>query len=397
MNFGEGFIAKIKTLYHRAESTVMNGGVTVGYFPLQRAARQGDPISPTLFVLALEPLLAVIRENIKGIPTPKGKFKLSAYADDVTVGLGDLDDVDDVIRILNQFGKFSGLKINLEKCEILSLNGKELVNQNLKETSYIKITGVVFGDIKNIRNIEKLNFEPVIQAIKNKLNLWKMRVLSLIGKVTVVKAHALSQLQFIASSIDTPMWVIEELAEFIARFVWNGKGKITKAKATKAWKEGGLTIPKIEDLCKAASVKMILRAKEMDGAALWASNLIYELKRAGGAAALHPQTNVLDLKKKGIPNYVLKQIGHWQTLQKKIYPDWCKEITEFSPICFNKKIIAPPVARRWVKVVLDMPVLLQAGLNTVGHWFDSQAKPLKWEKTKEIGLCLFRVVLTELG
>ena len=71
MNFGESFIAMIRTLYNRAESTVMNGGVTVGYFPLQRAARQGDPISPTLFVLALEPLLAVIRERTHGIPPQK--------------------------------------------------------------------------------------------------------------------------------------------------------------------------------------------------------------------------------------------------------------------------------------------------------------------------------------
>ena len=308
MNFGEGFIAMIKSLYYRAESTVMNGGVTVGYFPLQRAARQGDPISPTLFVLALEPLLSVLREQIKGIPTPKGKFKVSAYADDVTVGLGDLDEVEEVIKILTKFGKFSGLQINIEKCEILSINGKSTQNKAVKETSFIKITGVIFGDLKNIRNIEKLNFEPAIQAIRNKLNLWKMRVLSLIGKVTVVKAHALSQLQFLASSIDTPMWVIEEVTEIITRFIWNGKGKIKKEKASKAWKEGGISIPMIGDLCKAASIKMTLRAKMVEDSMLWASNLMYELRRVGGTAALHPQTDILDLKKKGIPRYALRKL-----------------------------------------------------------------------------------------
>ena len=79
-----------------------------------------------------------------------------------------------------------------------------------------------------------MNFEPVIQAIRSKLNLWKMRALSLIGKVTVVKAHALSQLQFIASSVRTPKWVITEIADLISRFVWNGKGRIKKQKASKA-------------------------------------------------------------------------------------------------------------------------------------------------------------------
>ena len=171
----------IKTLYKRAESTVMNGGETTGYFPLERAARQGDPISPTLFVLALEPLLQVLKEEVKGIQTPKGRFKVSAYADDVTVGLGDVDDVNAIIKILNKFGKFSGLKINLEKCEILSLNGKTTQNTEIKQTSYIKITGIVFGEKKNMCNIEKKNFEPALCAIRNKLNLWKMRALTLIG------------------------------------------------------------------------------------------------------------------------------------------------------------------------------------------------------------------------
>ena len=100
----------IKTLYKGAESTVMNGGVASGYFNLERAARQGDPISPTLFVLALEPLLARLKKCIAGIPTPKGNFIVSSYADDVTVGLGELDDVNVVIDLLDKFGKFSGLK-----------------------------------------------------------------------------------------------------------------------------------------------------------------------------------------------------------------------------------------------------------------------------------------------
>ena len=120
--------------------------------------------------------------------------------------------------------------------------------------------------------------------------------------------------------------------------------------------------------------------------ALWASNLLYELRKVGGIAALHPQTDVLELKKKGVPSYALNQIRNWQALQKKINPDWCKEITEFSPICFNKNITAPPIARRRVKVKLDMPVLLKAGLNSVGHWFDSNAHKQKWEVVKRKGL-----------
>ena len=386
MNFGETFISMIKTLYNRAESTVMNNGVTVGYFPLQRAARQGDPISPTLFVLALEPLLAVLKENVRGIPTPKGFFKVSAYADDVTVGLGELDDVNDIIRILNKFGKFSGLKINVEKCEILCLNGKAKHNETIQETTQIKITGIFFGDKKNRCKIEKMNFEPAIQTIRNKLNLWKMRALTLIGKVTVVKAHALSQIQFLASSLKTPNWVIKEIADMITNFIWNGRGKITKAKASKAWKEGGITIPLLNNLCKAASVKNTLRAKMIGEEALWASNLLFELEKAGGVAALHPQTDVKSLKKKGLPPYVLTQIEDWQALQKAIWPGFGKEITIYSPICFNKLLTAPSKLKSRAKAKLDLPFLLREGLHSVGQWFDPQADMIKWEEVRRKGI-----------
>ena len=386
MNIGETFIGMVKTLYCRAESTVMNNGVATGYFPLERAARQGDPISPTLFILALEPLLRVLKEEIKGIPTPKGVFKLSAYADDVTVGLGELDDVDNVIKLLSKFGRFSGLKINIDKCEIMSLNGKITANKDIKETSCIKITGVYFGNSKNIRDIEKLNFDPVIQSIRSKLNLWKMRSLTLIGKITVIKAHALSQLQFLASSVRTPDWAIEETAELIYRFVWNGKSRMNKLKASKEWKAGGINLPRIVHLCKAARVKMTLRACEMEEVFLWAANFVHEIRKVGGTSVLHPQTNLFELKKRHLPMFVLQQIEDWHFLQKILDPKWSKEITIHSPVCFNNAIKAPGPVRSKKPKVLETPLLWKSGATTVGHWFDSRAERVKWQTAKDKGL-----------
>ena len=54
--FGKNFILWVKILLRDQESCVINGGTTTKYFSLGRGARQGDPISAILFILALETL-----------------------------------------------------------------------------------------------------------------------------------------------------------------------------------------------------------------------------------------------------------------------------------------------------------------------------------------------------
>ena len=67
--FGQKFISRIKIILKNYESRVINGGTSAKYFKLSRGAYQGDPISADLFILALEILFLLIKENprIKGL------------------------------------------------------------------------------------------------------------------------------------------------------------------------------------------------------------------------------------------------------------------------------------------------------------------------------------------
>lgn len=85
-NFGHEF--KISTFYTNIQSCVINNGRSSEYLNLTSGFIQGDPLSPSLFILAVETLAIAIRENakIKGIVIDKQETKLLQYADDTYGG-----------------------------------------------------------------------------------------------------------------------------------------------------------------------------------------------------------------------------------------------------------------------------------------------------------------------
>ena len=101
----------------------MNNGFMTGPFLLGRGVRQGDPLSPYLFILALETLAIKIRQdcNVQGLKIGEEMIKLSLFADDMTSVLKDKTSYTNLFRILNSFGECSGLKVNDEKTEIMPL------------------------------------------------------------------------------------------------------------------------------------------------------------------------------------------------------------------------------------------------------------------------------------
>lgn len=86
-NFGDSIKDWVKTFYSGIKSCVIQNGIASDYFYPQRGCRQGDPISPYLFLLCAEVLGILIRKikDIKGIIIEGEEYKLSQYADDTTL------------------------------------------------------------------------------------------------------------------------------------------------------------------------------------------------------------------------------------------------------------------------------------------------------------------------
>ena len=120
--FGTSLINWVKTLYSHTESCILNNGWASNFFEIQRGVRQGCPLSPYLFILSAEVLATAIRNNtkVKGISVNNEEIKISQYADDTTLILdGSRESLLAALKMLDDFSKVSGLRLNDKKTEAL--------------------------------------------------------------------------------------------------------------------------------------------------------------------------------------------------------------------------------------------------------------------------------------
>ena len=95
----------------------MNNGYSSEWFTLSRGVRQGCPLSVYLFLICVEIMGCMVRENkdISGLVINNNEHKLKQFADDCICTLKSEFSVHNLITMINLFSNVSGLKLNLEK------------------------------------------------------------------------------------------------------------------------------------------------------------------------------------------------------------------------------------------------------------------------------------------
>ena len=122
--FGQTFLKRGKLLYNEPQAAVQTNDIISSYFKLGHGTRQGSPLSPLLFYLALEPLAAAIRKdpNIPRVPIAGTTHKRMLYADDILIFITDPGkSIPALLKIIRSFSRFSGYRVNWTKSEALPL------------------------------------------------------------------------------------------------------------------------------------------------------------------------------------------------------------------------------------------------------------------------------------
>ncbi|KAJ0952311.1 hypothetical protein HanPSC8_Chr02g0070801 [Helianthus annuus] len=118
------------------------------------------------------------------------------------------------------------------------------------------------------------NWDPAIEVFKNRLSAWKVKVLSIGGRVVLIKSVLESLPVYYFSLYKAPVTVVNKLEALIKRFLWGGTDEVHKvhwvawSKVTKSKQKGGLGLNKLEDNNNALLLKWLWRY-QVERGALW--------------------------------------------------------------------------------------------------------------------------------
>ena len=274
-NFGEQFKRWISVFYKNTKSCVTVNGHLSSWFKLERGCRQGDPLSPYIFILCVEILAHLIRKNseIKGIKIHGREYLVSQYADDTSLILEATEkSLKNALNIITYYSKFSGLSMNHDKTRVIWLGPmKGSAIQICQEfdlnwdQDHFTVLGVKFST--NLHEVIDLNFTTKIRQIKDLLLQWSKRNLTPFGKITVIKTLAMTKINHLLIALPSPpLNMLKDLQSMFFKFIWGGpRDRIKRKVCTKDYGDGGLRMFDIfafNDSLKVTWIRRILNADD---------------------------------------------------------------------------------------------------------------------------------------
>nr|KAJ0197364.1 hypothetical protein LSAT_V11C700352090 [Lactuca sativa] len=285
LGFGEKWRRWIQSCLKTPTLSILVNGSPIKEFGMGRGIRQGDPLSPFLFLIAMEGLHIVMEEAcakgiFRGMQVPNSEVCIShlLYADDALfVGEWSDENIKNLARILRFFHVSSGLKVNFDKSKIFGIGvDRQEVTRLVEPLGYksadfpFTYLGVPIG--ANMKY--KRHWMPVIEKFQSRLNIWKSKTLSFGGRLTLAKAVLGSLPTFYFSLFVAPTGVIKKLESIRRRFLWGGTDEkkrinwVAWQSVTAPKETGGLGMGSLRALNLSLITKWIWRLK-VDNSGLW--------------------------------------------------------------------------------------------------------------------------------
>jgi hypothetical protein len=256
----------------RTFSVALNGSL-VGYFQGRKGLRQGDPISPYLFVLAMEVLSRLLIDAALDTANfgfhPKCRSLMLnhlCFADDLLIFSGaEMNSLRTIKTVLAEFEDLSGLKANPAKstffCAGVHVEDKKAMLEFLQMSEgFLPVQYLGIPLIS--KRLSTADCEALLAKITARIDSWLVRHLSFAGRLQLISSVLFSLQVFWARVFILPKKIIRLLEQKFNRFLWcggdsNAKAKVAWEKVCVPKREGGLGLKRLEIWNQAAMLNHI--------------------------------------------------------------------------------------------------------------------------------------------
>ncbi|KAE8676059.1 hypothetical protein F3Y22_tig00111634pilonHSYRG00065 [Hibiscus syriacus] len=237
--------------YDRLEWPFIDDTAMSASFNPSRGLRQGDPLSPYLFVMCMERLGHAITGAVnngrwKPIRLCRNGLVLSHlfFANElVLLAEASIEQCDVIRGILELFCKSSGQKINMQKTTIYYSKNVDLDLKNSISASFgfqeVQNLGKYLGVPLLHSQITKASYSYIVSRVRDKLTGWKEKSLSLAGRITLAKTVLSVIPSYSMQSTMLPKGICEEIERLIRGFIWG-----------RTENRGGVPLVHWENICK---------------------------------------------------------------------------------------------------------------------------------------------------
>jgi hypothetical protein len=251
LGFEPRWIHLIMTCVRIVSYSVLANGTPYGRFTPSRGIRQGDLLSPYLFILCAEGLSHLLNKaefegRITGLPLSRGGIRLNHmfFADDSLLFCSaTIFEWIHLQEILEMYEHAFGQKLNKGKTSIFfSKNTKSATKGHIKAvagvgstTRYEKYLGLP----SLIGRSRVSSFNGIKGKIWERINGWKEKILSQAGKEVLLKAVVQAIPTYTMSVFQLPKTLCKDINSMMAQFWWGKKDK-KSGMAWLSWKKMGL-------------------------------------------------------------------------------------------------------------------------------------------------------------